>query len=88
MQSASGMLKREPGNSLSGIFRMLLKSQVPVLGTEANGNWRGARARGGGTRNLPACTGVGGWRGAGPPGCFQCHSTAVGLMHTVWGARD
>lgn len=28
-------------------------SQVPVLGTEVNENWCSARARGGGTRNLP-----------------------------------
>jgi len=49
----------------------LLKSRVPVLGTEVNGNRCGAQAGrgGGGTRTVPA------------------HAGAVGLTHAVQGAR-
>lgn len=65
----------------------LLKSPVPVLGTEVEGNQCGAGVgAGGGTSNPPARAGAGGWCGAGPPGCFQCCSAAVGLMHTIWAA--
>lgn len=61
----------------------LLKSRVPVLGTEVNGNRCGARAGAGGTRNPPARAGVG-----LHPWLLPVPFRSMGLTHAVWGARD